>query len=495
MSEELENSLQQAIESYLGKRLGAIDEQLSRLQSDFDEALKRLRESSANDSLTATPLSAAIFAHLQTARSQKLSGVIPERAQSSGEVAIIKRAVEEIERQQSHADILGSLLTGAAQFAERAALFVIRNEQAIGWRECEAGDPANFELIGGVSLPLSADTLLGHAAHSRSTWNGAPGSNSEDSLLIDQLGGDPQTVAAVPLVVRGKVVAVLYADSVSHDLNAVNVDALELLARVAAMAVNLASAPRAVPEQQPDEPEAVAPTSVAEPAYTPEIEPQTSEVIASPAVEEVSAEPTAEYVPDEIVAPVVEEVSAELTAEYVPQEEASPAVKEVSVQREPEPLARPEEAAEETPAPKPIAAAPAIESTQRAAPTAPNFPTQYAAPLGSARRYGVSEPDLPIDVGEEERRLHNDARRFARLLVSEIKLYNEPKVKDGRSHGDLYDRLREDIDRSRQMYNKRVAPPVAARHDYFHQELVNTLAEGDPAKLGEGYPGAAVAAN
>jgi hypothetical protein len=489
VSEELENSLQQAIESYLGKRLGAIDEQLSRLQSDFDEALKRLRESSANDSLTATPLSAAIFAHLQTARSQRLSGASPERARSSGEVAIIKRAVEEIERQQSHADILGSLLTGAAQFAERAALFVIRNEQAIGWRECEAGDPANFELIGGVSLPLSADTLLGRAAHSRSTWNGAPGSNSEDSLLIDQLGGDPQTVAAVPLVVRGKVVAVLYADSVSHDSNAVNVDALELLARVAAMAVNLAAAPRAVPEPQTDEPEAVTPTAVAEPAYTPEIEPQTIEVIAAPVVEKVSTEPTAEHVPEVIAAPVAEEVSTEPTAEHVPEVIASPAVEEVSAQREPGPLARPEEAAAETSAPKPITAAPAIETA------APSFTTQYAAPLGSARRYGVSEPDLPIDVGEEERRLHNDARRFARLLVSEIKLYNEPKVKDGRSNGDLYDRLREDIDRSRQMYNKRVAPPVAARHDYFHQELVNTLAEGDPAKLGDSYPGAAVAVN
>jgi hypothetical protein len=508
MSEELENSLQQAIETYLGQRLGAIDEQLSRLQSDFDEALKRLRESSANESLTATPLSAAIFAHLQTARSQKLSGVMPERAQSSGEVAIIKRVVEEIESQQSHADILGSLLTGAAQFAERAALFVIRNEQAIGWRECEVSDPTNLELIGGVSLPLSADTLLARAAHSRSTWNGAPGSNSEDSVLIDQLGGDPQTVAAVPLVVRGKVVAVLYADSVSHDPNAVNVDALELLARVAAMAINLASAPRAVPEQPPAEPEAVTPTAVAEPGvsptpvdvqpeqpYTPEIEPQTTEVIASPAVEEVSTEPTAEYVPEEIVSPAVEEVLAEPTAgyvpgylpEYVPQEKAGPATEEVSAQREPGPLAKPEEAAEETPEP-------AIETTPQAAPTAPSFTTQYAAPLGSARRYGVSEPDLPIDVGEEERRLHNDARRFARLLVSEIKLYNEPKVKEGRSRSDIYDRLREDIDRSRQMYDKRVAPPVAARHDYFHQELVNTLAEGDPAKLGDSYPGAAVVA-
>jgi hypothetical protein len=129
------------------------------------------------------------------------------------------------------------------------------------------------------------------------------------------------------------------------------------------------------------------------------------------------------------------------------------------------------------------------------APSEAGVGSQFATPLGTSRRSRLNEPELPIEVGEEERRLHHDARRFARLLVSEIKLYNEPKVREGRSHGDLYDRLREDIDKSRQMYEKRVAPPVAARHDYFHQELVNTLAEGDPAKLGGNYPGAMSSVN
>jgi hypothetical protein len=493
VSEELENSLQQAIESYLGKRLAAIDEQLNRLQSDFDEALKRVRESSAGESLDASPLSAAIFAHLQTARAQKLSGSTPDPAPGSAEISTIKRAVEEIERQQTHADILSSLLTAAMQFAERGALFVIRNEQAIGWRECEAGDPANVEMIGGVSLPLSADTLLGRAAHSHSAWSGAPGENAEDRLLIDQLGGDPQTVAAVPLVVRGKVVAVLYADSTSRDTNAVNVDALELLTRVAAMAVNLAAASRPVAKQaetqvvapaadsQPEpSPEPVEALPVAaeqvqetEPAYKPEIEPQAPEAVAAPSVEEVSVtvEPESELV--EAPETAVEEVPVAAEPEVVPEEVAEPP-EEISA------VAEAEDVSATHPEP---------------APAAPSFPSQYAAPLGSARRYGVSEPDLPIEVGEDERRLHNDARRFARLLVSEIKLYNEPKVKEGRNRGDIYDRLREDIDRSRQMYDKRVAPPVAARHDYFHQELVNTLAEGDPEKLGDTYPGAVLVAN
>ena len=102
---------------------------------------------------------------------------------------------------------------------------------------------------------------------------------------------------------------------------------------------------------------------------------------------------------------------------------------------------------------------------------------------------------LPIAIdNEEERRQHNDARRFARLLVSEIKLYNEQKVTEGRAQNDLYARLREYIDRSRDMYDKRVKPEVAQKYDYFHHELVNALAEGDVAKLGNAYPGATVSA-
>jgi hypothetical protein len=117
---------------------------------------------------------------------------------------------------------------------------------------------------------------------------------------------------------------------------------------------------------------------------------------------------------------------------------------------------------------------------------------QVAAPVIKTR-FSDRNLDLPIEVNEDERRLHNDARRFARLLVSEIKLYNEQKVKEGREAGDLYDRLREALDRSREMYDKRVQPAVVERFDYFHHEVVSTLAEGEESKLGAAYPGSAVA--
>lgn len=84
---------------------------------------------------------------------------------------------------------------------------------------------------------------------------------------------------------------------------------------------------------------------------------------------------------------------------------------------------------------------------------------------------------------------HKSARKLARLLVSEIKLYNEALVVEGRGAGDLYRRLKEPIDQSIALYDRRVPEAVRAHNDYVHDELVRQLAGGDVAKLGSDYKG------
>ena len=69
-------------------------------------------------------------------------------------------------------------------------------------------------------------------------------------------------------------------------------------------------------------------------------------------------------------------------------------------------------------------------------------------------------------------------------MVSEIKLYNEAKVTEGRRTKDIYERLKEDIERGRQMYHDRVAVNIRDTTDYFHDELVRILAGGDASALG-----------
>jgi hypothetical protein len=87
----------------------------------------------------------------------------------------------------------------------------------------------------------------------------------------------------------------------------------------------------------------------------------------------------------------------------------------------------------------------------------------------------------------EDVEIQRKAQRFARLLIDEIKLYNHAKVSEGRKHKDLYDRLKEDIEKSRSTYLKRYGNSVAGAADYFSQELIRSLAEDDVSLLGSNF--------
>ena len=138
--------------------------------------------------------------------------------------------------------------------------------------------------------------------------------------------------------------------------------------------------------------------------------------------------------------------------------------------------------------------APSVWSTPAApVPPAPSEPEEKPAgeasfiapepPAGAVADAGrrLAGPLAEMSSGDERR---EEARRFARLLVSEIKLYNERAVLEGREHANLYERLRDDIDRSRQMYEERIPQDVRASSNFFYEELVLILADGRPEVLG-----------
>jgi hypothetical protein len=119
-----------------------------------------------------------------------------------------------------------------------------------------------------------------------------------------------------------------------------------------------------------------------------------------------------------------------------------------------------------------------------AAPPPP--PAQPHAPAVSA----PSPADPALDgLPAEEQELHKKARRFAKLLVDEIKLYNQSKVAEGRQNRDLYKVLREDIEKSRATYDKRYGSTPVAGAKYFDSEVVRVLADNDRSLLGSDFPG------
>jgi hypothetical protein len=117
-------------------------------------------------------------------------------------------------------------------------------------------------------------------------------------------------------------------------------------------------------------------------------------------------------------------------------------------------------------APKPIA------NPKTAAPTAIAPTVTPPTPASTLAPSPVTEMD------------ESAAKRAARLLISEIRLYHEPAMHEGRQQKNLLERLGPEIERARKMYDQQVPEDVRSKTDYFHQELVRTLAGGDASLLG-----------
>ncbi len=615
-SEELEQSLRSEFETYLNSVLADLRQESAEFQNKIQAEFERHREQfdeafgAISARFDSTPgfneaFNSAVAEHLKLARDEgaKLAAnamVEAEKLDDMPEAAAhrydaIRDAVNEISSKDSQSAILKSLVHHASEFAPRGAFFIIKSNHFAGWKVLGTDDELE-KTVREVHFPVSRDTILSAAVESRSTVEGYAGKHADDGGFLDPLAfGQPERMMALPLVARGRGVAVMYVDS-GDSGGEINREALETLIKVAGITVELlASTQTAAEENRTMAPadfenarhdqtetaamlasfesgystpaaEAPEPSAAYEPSGFSFSESSPSETEYSPEPEQQPApeygssfsEPISENAPpaesdfasqfestipslnefERPAAPDFEQPTSfsepqhtAFDAEYQPQPAPDteftygtqePSVDDIRNAPSEFPTADSSEfgtpAAEFDPSaaygqpsqfdtggsiePAAAASSPfdrAVEEYQPSGASAGNAYTPAPEPIVPApapsapqSRFSDRPVDLPIDVPEDERRLHNDARRFARLLVSEIKLYNEKKVIEGKQAHDLYERLREAIDRSREMYDKRVQPPVASKFDYFHYELLNSLADGSVERLGEGYPGASI---
>jgi hypothetical protein len=286
---------------------------------------------------------------------------------------VLNSAVSSIQDGEAQPEILRALLEGAAKFSGRAALFVIRGATATGWQGRGFDDDDAIKKF-------SVDTAEGLASRAVQDRMPAAAAAAEfDSKFVSAMGNPSDGNAVVlPLVVKEKVAALVYADAGTAD-GTLDPSALHVLVRSAGQWLEVLSLRKAGGGAAAAEPEKEA---------------------------------------------------------------------------QPEPPAKaPPRAAEPPPPPPPP---PASE-----------------------------EPDIPA----EDQEVHKKAKRFAKLLVDEIKLYNQAKVTEGRQKRDLYDRLKEDIEKSRATYEKRYGQTPAASGDYFSREVLRILAENDASLMGGNFSG------
>ncbi len=138
-------------------------------------------------------------------------------------------------------------------------------------------------------------------------------------------------------------------------------------------------------------------------------------------------------------------------------------------------------------APPPAAtteAAPAQAPAEEEAATA-HAPAEEPAPVEAAP---AGPPPVDIEsLPEDMKALHKKAKRFAKITVQELLMYHKNEVEQGRQNKDLYKRLKDDIDKSKALYDQRYQKIADHHIDYLYDEFVRVLAENDASALGD-YP-------
>jgi hypothetical protein len=378
-----------------------------------------------------------------------LDEVIRQKDSETNSLLLFMRGLLQKETQE---EILSLLLDGTHEYFPRVALFVVRGDRYVGWSSRGFSEEL-ARTFASCSFPRSEYAQFQEAFESE---NSVTASNFPEGTPLQFLSGDAAgPYNLYPLRVMQLPTALLLAGGAEADSFKPEIPATlsEFAAlRLENIALRILYELRAVAPKQTLEPVAAEKVAVAAPPETPEQEP--AAIVEEPVVPQaMEAEPLPEPEPIVAVPPPLEPVT----------------------EPEPEPAVEPEPATFEAPkwtAPIPTAA-PVVEELPipMLPPEPAKVPPQETKPL------------------PEEEKLHTEAKRFARLLVSEIKLYNEKHVIEGRGNRDLYLRLKRDIDRSREMYEKRISPVVSRKIDYFHDEIIRILGDNDPSTLGSDYPG------
>ncbi len=127
--------------------------------------------------------------------------------------------------------------------------------------------------------------------------------------------------------------------------------------------------------------------------------------------------------------------------------------------------------------------------------TAPAVPKRgdLVAIQGAAAPAVQSNAATPVsawsDLSPDLQTLHLRAQRMARLRVAEFRLEHGDGVREGLLRSDLYQAIREPIDRARLEFREQFVSATPTMVDYLYLEIVRGLAHNDERLLGPGFPG------
>lgn len=142
-----------------------------------------------------------------------------------------------LSRVRDRQEVAQILMRRMGQEFERAAIFLVRENEITGWRAvCRQQEIADFEQL---SIPLGFPSVLKTVVEGKSFYLGPVDSEGLNEKLLQGLGGEkPEAALLVPLILDGRVVNILYGDGRPDQLVS-QVGALQQLQEMAGLAFRI----------------------------------------------------------------------------------------------------------------------------------------------------------------------------------------------------------------------------------------------------------------
>jgi hypothetical protein len=139
--------------------------------------------------------------------------IAPTRARSGKSLSgqDVRTLVGKLDAARDRDTIVDIVLSFALAVFEFAGLFLVQEEHVHGWR---GTDPESTKRIAQISLPLTLPSVFQTLYATQGHYLGPLPANSINGQLLDALGRQPPRAAFLaPVIVGGKLAAILYADN------------------------------------------------------------------------------------------------------------------------------------------------------------------------------------------------------------------------------------------------------------------------------------------
>ncbi len=188
----------------------------------------------------------------------------PASTSAPSSLPLVNRAVSRVLQPTGQSEIMAAVLQSASGFAGRCALFVRRGDGFTFWR----GEGFSAETVSdlkSLSAPASRPGAFREAAENLLGVSTVRNAEALPEAMVSAMAGAADDALFVfPVVVQGRAVAVLYADS-GAVAGSVESAALEILARVTGLSLETAAGRAAASAAHP----VVGPAEAAAPAEAP----------------------------------------------------------------------------------------------------------------------------------------------------------------------------------------------------------------------------------